>query len=341
MDSKTLIGKLVALVAVVAAIAIGAVTLHHLDRSPRTHDAFLFADTAALAPDVSGRIVALRVRNNERVKKGAPLVDIDPEPFQLRVRQAQAQVKALKAQIDLTSRQVSSQTFGAEAAATQVGRAKAQSALARDTRARLEPLLGKGYVTEQQIDEARTNERSAEIAVSAAAQQASQARQAIGDTEALQAQLSGAEASLALAERDLRNATLVAPFDGVVVGLEIAEGEYAVAGKPLFSLIKTGQWYAVANFRETELDEIHAGDPATIWLMTDGGHPLKGKVESLGWGVRPDNGGGPGLPSVGRTLHWVIVAQRFPVRILIDEPPPEQMRIGATVSVLVRNGDKS
>jgi len=341
MDSKTLIGKLIAFGSVAAAIAIGAVTLHHLDRSPRTHDAFLFADTVALAPDVSGRIVQLKVRANERVKKGAPLVEIDPEPFQLRVRQAQAQVKALKAQIDLTARQVSSQTFGAEAAASQVGRARAQSVLARDTRARLEPLLGKGYVTEQQIDEVRTSERSAEIALSAATQQASQARQAIGDTESLQAQLSGAEASLALAERDLRNATLEAPFDGLVVGLEIAEGEYAVTGKPLFSLIKTDQWYAVANFRETELDEIRAGDPATVWLMVDGAHPLKGRVESLGWGVRPDDVGGPGLPGVSRTLHWVIVAQRFPVRIRLDDPPAEQMRIGATVSVLVRHDQRS
>jgi membrane fusion protein, multidrug efflux system len=122
-----------------------------------------------------------------------------------------------------------------------------------------------------------------------------------------------------------------------VTGLEIAEGEFAVAGHPLFSVIKTDRWYAVANFRETELDEIHAGDPATVWLMANGGHPLKGRVESLGWGVKPEDGGGPGLPAVGRTLSWVIVAQRFPVRILLDNPPPDEMRIGATVSVLVRH----
>jgi len=337
--SQASAGRLVALGIVVAAFAIGAFTLHHLDRTPRTHDAFLFADTAGLAPEVSGRIVALKIRNNQRVKKGDPLVVIDPEPFELRLRQARAQVKALRAQIDLTTRQVASQTSGADVAATQVGRARAQLALAHDTRARLEPLVGKGYVTDQQFDEARTSERSADVALAAAIQQATQARQAVGDTESLQAQLSGAEAAEALAERDLRNATLYAPFDGLVVGLEIAEGEFAVAGRPLFSLIKTDRWYAVGNFRETELDEIRAGDPATVWLMVDGHHPLKGRVESLGWGVRPEDGGGPGLPAVGRTLHWVIVAQRFPVRILLDDPPQDMMRVGATVSILVRHGD--
>jgi multidrug efflux system membrane fusion protein len=104
-------------------------------------------------------------------------------------------------------------------------------------------------------------------------------------------------------------------------------------------VIKTDRWYAVGNFRETELPEIQAGAPATVWLMSDGSHPIQGHVESLGWGVRPDDSGGPGLPAVGRTLHWVIVAQRFPVRILLDNPPQDAMRIGATVSVEVRHGD--
>jgi len=153
----------------------------------------------------------------------------------------------------------------------------------------------------------------------------------------LQAQLTGAEAAVALAERDVRNAELRAPFDGLVAGLEIAAGEYAVAGHPLFTLIKTDKWYAVGDFRETELPEIRIGDPATVWLLGDHRRPVKGHVESLGWGVRPDGGGGPGLPAVQRTLNWVIVAQRFPVRIQLDDPPADAMRIGATVSIVVRH----
>jgi multidrug efflux system membrane fusion protein len=133
---------------------------------------------------------------------------------------------------------------------------------------------------------------------------------------------------------------LRAPVNGLIVGLEIAEGEYAVTGHPLFTLIKTDQWYAVGDFRETELPEIHVGDPATIWMMWDHSRALKGHVESIGWGVRPDNGGGPSLPVVERSLHWVIVAQRFPVRVLLDDPPPDQTRVGATVSIVVRHDSR-
>ena len=330
-------GRLVALLAIVGAIAVGAYALDRLSRQPRTNDGYLFADQVGLAPDVSGRIVTLNVGDNQRVKKGDLLLQIDPEPFELHLRQARDRVAALRAEIDLTTRQVASQTSGADAATTQIGRARAQLSLASDTLNRLEPMLSKGYVTQQQVDEARTNKRSAEVALAAAIQQADQARQAIGDTQSLQAQLAGAEAAVALAERDLRNTDLRAPFDGLVTGLEIAAGEYAATGHPLFTLIKTDRWYAVGDFRETELPEIRIGDSAAVWLLGDNRRPVAGHVESIGWGVRPDSAGAPGLPAVQRTLNWVIVAQRFPVRVLLDNPPPDAMRIGATVSIVVRH----
>jgi multidrug efflux system membrane fusion protein len=334
----TWLGRLVAVASIAAALGLGAYAMQRLDRRPRTHDAFLYADSAGLAPDVSGRIVKLYMRDNQRVAAGEKLVEIDAEPFELRLRMARAQVAALQAQIALTTRQVAAQSSGADAAATQIERARSQLALAQDTVGRLVPLLSKGYVTAQQVDEARTSERTAQSALTTAIQQAQQARQAVGDTESLVAQLAGAQAAVALAERDLRNATLCAPFDGLVVGLDIAEGEYAATGHPLFTLIKAHEWYAIGNFRETELPAIAIGDPATVWPMADNDHPLGGHVESIGWGVRPEDAGGPSLPGVGRTLSWVVVAQRFPVRVRLDDPPEAAMRIGATVSVLVRHG---
>ena len=331
------LGRLIAFVAIAAALVLAAWTLHVVDARPRTHNAHLFAYSAGMAPEVSGRIVALHVTNNQQVKEGDPLVDIDPEPFDLRVRQARAQVAALKAQINLTGRQVASQKTGADAAATQINRAQAQLQLAQDTVKRLEPLLGKGYVTQQQIDEARTNERNAAIALTATTQQAHQARQAVGDTESLLAQLAGAQAAEALAERDLRLATVRAPYDGLVVGLQIAEGAFAVTGHPLFTLIKSDEWYAIADFRETELPQIAVGDSATVWVMGSDDQPVRGRVVSLGAGVQPEDRDGPGLPQVARTINWVVVAQRFPVWVLLDDPPPQLTRIGATVSVRVQH----
>lgn len=339
-SSVTWRGRLVALIAVVAAVVLGFATLAALSRRPQTNDAHLFAYSAAMAPEVSGRIVKLHVASNQRVSKGQPLVEIDPQPFELRQRQAQAQVQALKAQIGLTSRQVTSQMTGADAAATQINHAKAQLALAQENLRRLEPLLTKGYVTQQQVDEARTNERNAAVALTVATQQATQAREAVGGTANLVAQLAGAEAAEAIAARDLGQAVLRAPFDGTVVGLQIAEGTYAVAGHPLFTLIKDADWYAIADFRETEIGNIAVGDPATVWLMANESRPIRGQVVSLNSGVQPQTGdgsGGPGLPVVGRTLNWVVVAQRFPVWIRLLDAPPQDMRIGATASVRVEH----
>ena len=330
------LGRLIAALAVAAALGLAVWTLYVLDRRPRTHDAHLFAYSAGMAPDVSGRIVALHVTNNQRVKRGEPLIDIDPEPFELRVRQARAQVAALKAQINLTGRQVASQRSGADAAATQINHARAQLELAQDTLQRLEPLLAKGYVTKQQIDEASTNERNAAIALTSTTQQAHQARQAVGDTDSLIAQLASVEAAEALAKRDLRLATVLAPYDGSVVGLQIAEGAYAVIGRPLFTLIKTDDWYAIADFRETEVSHISVGDRATVWVMGADDQPIRGQVESLGAGVQPEDGGGPGLPVVARTINWVVVAQRFPVWVRLVDPPAQLTRIGATASVRVQ-----
>src|ERR1700690_409168 len=132
-----------------------------LDRRPRTHDARLFAFSAAMASEINGRIVRILVTNDQHVSKGSPLVLIDSAPYEMQLRQARAQVAALKAQIGLTGRQVQSQTSGAQAAESQVERAREQLKSARDTRERLEPLVAPGYVTQQQLDEARTNESSA------------------------------------------------------------------------------------------------------------------------------------------------------------------------------------
>jgi multidrug efflux system membrane fusion protein len=256
----------------------------------------------------------------------------------MQLRQARAQVAALKAQISLTGRQVTSQGSGVQAAESQVQKAREQLRYAQDTLKRMEPLLAPGYVTQQQIDEARTNESSAAAALHALTNSATQARQAVGDTLSLQAQLEGAEATEALAARNLDLTTLRAPFSGTVVGLQIAAGTFALSGHPLFSLIESDAWYAIADFRETELPRIAVGDPATIWTMAQSDRAFTGRVASLGSGVQSTDQDGPDLPKVGRDLNWVVVAQRFPVWVRLDNPPAEAMHVGMTASVKVRHG---
>ena len=334
---KALRGRFIAATAVIAAIVLGILVVIQIDRRPRTHDARVFAYNAEMATEVNGRIVKILINNDQDVDKDAPLLMIDPVPFELQLRQARAQVAALKAQIALAGRQVTSQGSGVLAAESQVQRAREQLRFAQDTRQRLEPLLQPGFVTKQQLDEAQTNETAAGAALAALTRSATQARQAVGDTLSLEAQLEGAQAAEANALRNLDLTTLRAPFAGKVVGLQIAEGTFASAGHPLFTLIKSDTWYAVADFRETELPHIAVGDRATVWTMAESNSAFSGRVESLGAGVQSTDQGGPGLPVVGRDLNWVVVAQRFPVWIRLDNPPLFARHVGLTASVKVHH----
>jgi multidrug efflux system membrane fusion protein len=332
---KTL-GVLVSLVALVGVLVTVVLATRRIDSRPRTDDAYLQADLVHLAPDVSGRIVELNVRDNQAVRKGDVLFRIDPDPYRMRVDQARAAVQGLEAKLGLTADQVASQTSKADAAERGIGSAEAQRALASSTLARMEPLLGRGFVTAQQVDQARTAQRTAQIALQQARLQADEARQAIINTKPTEAELDGARATLALAERDLNKTVVRAPCDGRVTALDIAAGEFAATGHPLFTIIDTEHWYAIGNFRETDLAGIDPGQPATVYVMAQPRRPLRGEVDSLGWGVASDvSATFGGLPHVERTLNWVRIAARFPVRVLLDAPPDDLMRYGATAVIVI------
>src|ERR1700678_4782840 len=140
-EGKSLRGKVIATVAIVLAIALGVLVVFAIDRGPRTHYARIFVYSAAMASEISGRIVQILVTNDQDVAKGAPLLVIDPVPYELQLREARAQVAALKAQIALTGRQVTAQGSGVQAAESQVQRDPDQLRYTQDTRQRLEPLV--------------------------------------------------------------------------------------------------------------------------------------------------------------------------------------------------------
>src|SRR5215831_6245600 len=330
------LGGLVSLIALIAVVMTGVLVMRRTDERPSTYDAYIQAYVVNMAPEVSGRIVTLHVLDNQQVKQGEVLFQIDPRPYQLRVDQARAAVQALEAQLAVSTSEVASQTSGAEAAASGIGAAEAQLALATSTLNRLQPLLGRGFVSAEQVDEARAAKQTAQIGLERARQTAAQARQAITSTKPIEAQLDGARATLALAERDLEKTAVRSPCDGRITALQVAAGEFATAGRPLFTIIDTEHWYAIGDFRETDLAGIKPGQRATVFVMAQPDHPLRGEVESLGWGVASDvSATVGGLPHVERTLNWVQIAARFPVRILLDKPPDDLMRLGATAVVVI------
>src|SRR5262245_39922772 len=178
-----------------------------------------------MAPDVSGRIIELDVRDNQKVQRGQVLFRIDPDPYRLRVDQARAAIRGLEATLAVTADQVASQTSKADAATSAIAAAEAQRALAVSTPAQPTPTPGNGFVTAQQVDQARTAQRSAQVAVEKARLQAAEARQGITSTKPIEAQLEGARVTLALAQRDLDKTVVRAPCDGRITALQVAAGE--------------------------------------------------------------------------------------------------------------------
>ncbi|GBR46762.1 multidrug resistance efflux pump [Neokomagataea tanensis NBRC 106556] len=336
VEPRRIGGLSILVLSLVACAVLGVAVLDRLHTKPRTEDAYITADIVHLAPEVSGRIVSLPVRDNQHVHRGQLLFIIDPEPYEYRVQQAQAQVDGLQAQLDVQTNQVSSQMSQAGAAATGVSGARARLALAQATQARLEPLAKQGFVTREALDQARTTTQNAEVALQQALQSALGAKQAVRSVAPLRADLAAAQAVLREAQRDLRLTSVRAPCDGIVTDLTVAAGEYAGVGRPVFTVIDDEHWWVVANFRETQLAALQPGQAVQVYAMAQPKQAISGVVESLNAGVVPDEGmSAGGLPKVPRSLNWVRIAQRFPVRILLHNPPSSLMRIGGTAVVVV------
>lgn len=324
--------KVPALVLVILALVMVMFVIWRLDSAPSTSDAYASADTIDVVPEVSGRIVELAVTDNQQVKQGDLMFRIDPRPYEASLAKAEASLAALDKQIMLTQRSVDAQKLAADSVEATVAKARAAAKQASTTLKRTEPLLSQGFVSAEDVDRARTAQRASEADLNAVLLQAQQAASAVSGVDALVAQRVAVEADIALTKLHLEMATVRAPFDGRVVSLKTSIGQFASAMKPIFTLIDTRHWYVIANFRETELKNIHAGTPASIRLMSDNGKTFVGKVDSIGYGVLPDDGGVVigGLPRVSRSINWVRVAQRFPVKIMVEKPDAGIFRIGAS-----------
>ncbi|QLO35874.1 multidrug transporter subunit MdtN [Klebsiella sp. RHBSTW-00484] len=324
--------KIPALILVLLTLVVLVFVIWRVDSSPSTNDAYAAADTIDVVPEVSGRIVELAVKDNQPVKQGELLFRIDPRQYEANLAKAEAALIALDKQIMLTQRSVDAQKYGADSVQAAVAKARAAAKQAGDTLRRTEPLLSEGFVSAEDVDRARTAQRAAAADLNAILLQAQQAASAVSGVDALVAQREVVQADIALTKLYLDMTIVRAPFDGRIVSLKTSVGQFASAMKPVFTLIDTRQWYVIANFRETDLKNIRPGVPATIHLMSDSGRTFQGKVDSIGYGVLPDDGGIVlgGLPHVSRSINWVRVAQRFPVKIMVNKPDAEMFRIGAS-----------
>jgi multidrug efflux system membrane fusion protein len=142
------------------------------------------------------------------------------------------------------------------------------------------------------------------------------------------------------ARYNLTNCKVYAPFDDPVTNLTISEGAYAHVGQQVFTIIEARTWWAIGNFREGQLQHMAPGMRADVYLLSVPSRCFSGVVDSIGFGVTPDPDVigrlEPGLPDVQRTLNWVHLASRYPVRVRVQNPSPELFRVGESAVITIR-----
>jgi multidrug efflux system membrane fusion protein len=337
-EQRKFVRKVVSVAIVASAVLITLYVWGTIERHPRTDDAAARANVVGVVPRVRGQIVRLAVRDNQLVKEGDLLFEIDPDDYKLALDKAKSALAALDQQIEIGRAQDEELKFGIKAAEAGVQRATAQLKQSGDTLHRLEPLLPKHFATAEQVDEARTKVAVAAQEVTAEEQKLNQARAQLSQLQTLLAQRPGAVAAVKQAELGLSYCKVTAPFAGRVINLNISGGAYASIGVPVFSLLDTTKWYVVANFREGELRHMAPGSPATVYLVSAPNQRFRGKVQGIGWAVKPEGEidlPPAGVPYVKRELNWVRVAQRFPVRIEVENPDPNLFRMGASAVAII------
>lgn len=325
-----LIGAIVTIgifVGMAMAIAASVVVSH---RRPLTDDASVRANVIGIAPHVSGPLVELHVVDNQSVKKGDLLLVIDPRPYKARLDQAVAELQ-------LTEREISAQRNLIAASEHTLRQRRAEYAYADNYARRLAPLLPRNFVTADKVEEANTRRETALAALRSSRQELGRATNLLAEFGPLNARRQAAQARVDAARLDVDYCRVTAPFDGYVTNLYIAEGDYAVEGRQIFAIVDGRTWYVVGNFRETFLRDIRPGMAAEIYVLDYPGRRLRGEVQGIGWAVQLRDGPGTGLlPPVEPTLNWVRLAQRFPVRVRVIDPPPDTpLRLGQTAAVTI------
>lgn len=365
---RSLLGRWFSIAIVAATVVVGLFVLYHTNHYPRTDDAEIFANFIGIAPQVDGPLSRLNVKDNQFVKKGDLLYEIDERPYQYALENALSEQATLEGQIGDEQRRIAAlvsavsvaqaNIHSAEAAVANaergVNRARAEWAYASNNLHRIEPLLAKQFVTVDDVDKARTLEtaqsealRQAEsrlqltrAELNSALAQHEEAGHAVTTLEPLINQRGARAAAVKNAKYNLDNCRVYAPFDARVTNLTISEGAYAHVGQQMFTLIDARTWWAVGNFREGQLDRIAPGMKADVYVMSKPNLRFAGVVDSVGFGVTPDPDKigrlQPGLPDLQRTLNWVHLASRYPVRVRVENPTPDLFRISESAVVTIR-----
>jgi multidrug resistance efflux pump len=325
-------------------IALGALLIlfvYHVlsDRyTPYTSQARVETFLTQVAPEVAGDVLEVGVKDNSTVRKGQLLFRIDPEPYEVAVRSAEANLSVALQGSDVSVADVA-------AAQAAIRKQRADLAATRELGSIVNDLVGKRALAETQGIRARAEILKTEADLSKARADLEKARANLGAPGMNNPKVRQAVAALDKARLDLRNTEVRAPSNGIVTNLRLAPGQYVAPGQPLLSYLENGPRWISADMRENQLGNVKPGQDVTIALDIKPGKLFRGKVHSIGWGVSQGDEAPTGqLSSMPADQGWLRDPQRFPVRILVlpDEAKDAGIdvgRSGAQANVIIFTGD--
>ena len=291
-----------------------------------TDDAYVRSDLVAVAPEITGPIIAVHIVDNQEVKKGDKLVSIDPVPFQLEINKRQAQIDEATSQLKVAQE---------ELAVSQAALAKSTSAhtYASQEQSRYSDLARDNYAPRAELDRANDELRrtQAEMTISQIAIAKAQTSIAVH-----QAALDLAKAEMALAQWRLSRTEVLAPNDGAITNLTIRTGDTATVNVPMIGIVDANGWRIIANYKQYYVRSFEVGETAWVWLDSAPWKLHRARITGVARGFSRNPQPPMLLPYVAPTTDWIRLQRRIPVTIVLDEPPPGgKLYMGADARAVV------
>jgi len=283
--------------------------------TPYTQQARVGAFVIPVASEVAGRVIRVNVHNNQIVKAGDVVFEVDPAPYKIAVDRA-------RADLETTRRQLGASTAGIASAQAALRAAQANETKARQENQRLEGLYREdpGTISVRVLDASRTSREAAISQTVAARAEVERAKETEGGGEDVNAKLRSAATALEKAELDLSNTQTRARSAGLITDLRTDVGQFAAAGSPVMTLITIQDIWITADMTENNLGLVRPDTPVSIVLDAVPGEVFEGHVRSVGYGISVGQPTPPGtLPGIQNSRDWLRPAQRFPVIIEFSE----------------------
>ncbi|KKC38302.1 hypothetical protein WH87_10420 [Devosia epidermidihirudinis] len=298
--------------------------------APYATGASITANVTQIAPRVAGPIQHVLIADNAEVTAGQPLFQIDDTTFKMDVAQAQAQ-------LDQALNSVTAGVAAIPAAEAKLSQAKVALITAEQDLDRATQLHEKGLMPIARFTPIEANYQTAGLNVAAATAELERVKLSASTADGNNPNLRAAQAALDRAQFALVNTTIVAPADGYVSNLSLAEGQFVAAGTPAMTFINPATQMVIADLRENQLLNVRAGDRAIVIFEAAPGQQFEATVESIAWGINSGRTSVNGLAQSSNDTRWFPPARKVPVRVTINDMSalPPNVRLGSEASVLI------